>query len=90
MCTPHVLSIFVYFASWTVILYYMVNRNMRHIMHMVIPVLLIILNGILIVHVKSSCPMNRIADIGTEAVLLFMLMLNILDYVGCAENARVG
>jgi hypothetical protein len=68
----------------------MVNRNMRHIMHMVIPVLLIILNGILIVHVQSSCPMNRFADIGTEAVLLFILMLNILDYVGCAENARAG
>jgi hypothetical protein len=34
--------------------------------------------------------MNRFADIGTEAVLLFILMLNILDYVGCAENARAG
>lgn len=82
MCTTlSGLTTFVYLASWAVIIFYMVNRNMRHIKHVLLPVFLILLNAtLLVVHLDSSCNVNYIkTGAATEAVLLFILLLNVSD-----------
>ena len=76
--------IFLYVISWLVILYYMINRNMRHVMHVVIPIILIILNGTLLVIQLETSHVNFIKiGAATEAVLLFILVLNIADCARC-------
>ena len=83
MCTTlQGLSTFMYLAAWSVIIYYMVHRNVLHVRHVIIPVLLLVLNSMTIVMtINSDCPMHLVkVGAATEAVLLFVLLLNTADH----------
>lgn len=83
MCTTLAgITLFIYLAAWSAILYYMIHRNMTHGRHIAIPIVLIaIIAVILYIHIHSPCHMNYIkAGAGTEAVLVFILLLNVADY----------
>ena len=83
MCTAlQGLSTFVYLAAWSTILYYMIHRNLRQVRHVIIPILLLVLNSITLgVNINSDCSMHLVkVGAATEAVLLFILVLNTADH----------
>lgn len=83
MCTTlHGLSVFVYLAAWSAILYYMVHRNVYHVRHVIIPALLLLLNSIVVwVNINSDCHMHLLKiGAATEAVLLFLVLINTTEH----------
>ena len=89
MCTALAgLTTFIYLGSWSVIIYYMVHRNMSHIKHVFIPIVFIICNAIvLLVHLDAECHVNYIkTGAATEAVLLLILFLNVSDCARCTPG----
>lgn len=83
MCTAlQGVSTFMYLLAWSAIMYYMVHRNVLHVRHVIIPVLLLVLNSItVVVNINSDCPMHLVkVGAATEAILLFILLLNTIDH----------
>ena len=83
MCTALAgITTFVYLATWSVIVYYMVHRNMHHYRHVIIPILLILINAMFIyIHVHSTCHVGYVkTGAATIAVLFFILALNVSDF----------
>ena len=76
MCTElEGISIFIYLATWSAILFYMTTPN-RYIVQ---PTMLVIVNAIILcVHLNSDCHIAYIkAGAATVAVLLFVLCRNV-------------
>lgn len=83
MCTAlEGLTTFTYLATWSVIIYYMVNRNIQHYKHIIIPILFILINTVVIhIHVHSTCHVGYVkTGAATIAVLLFILVINVSDF----------
>lgn len=83
MCTTlHGLSVFVYLAAWSAILYYMVHRNVYHVRHVIIPALVLIVNSIAVwFNIHSDCHMHLLKiGAATEAVLIFLVVFNTIDH----------
>ena len=77
MCTElEGVTIFVYLASWTCIVYFMIARN-----HALGILALIVANAIVLyVHLVSECHVNFIkTGAATEAVLLLLLCIHVCE-----------
>ena len=85
------LSISVYIASWAAILYYMLKRG-QHILHVLIPVFLILLNAaLLLVQLSTSSHVSYVkVGAATEASLLFILFMNLADYLLVERDLEEG
>lgn len=83
MCTTlHGLSVFVYLAAWSAILYYMVHRDVYHVRHVIIPALILVGNSVAVwFNINSDCHMHLL-NIGaaTQAVLLFLVLFNTIEH----------
>ena len=83
MCTALVgITTFTYLATWSVIIYYMVHRDIQHYRHVIIPALLIVVNAIFVnIHIHSTCHVGHVkTGAATLAVLLLILTLNVSDF----------